>query len=250
MACTLRKDKIKIIIMGPANVGKTSISNQCIYHIFSEQYKPTIGADYGCKQLQLDEDCTVNMSLWDTAGQERFQALVSLFYRGADAVVFVYDITNKQTFIDVDLWREMFTEQSLTPQQNRVPFMLLGNKCEIETKYYGDRENASILLVFGYCKAIELARTMGVPQDIMSLCEAYHGKLACAVSTNEGKEYANKHNMIFYEVSALNGMNIDKAFREITERALTVRGNVHVPYIPIPDLNVDNVTDQRIFACC
>eukprot|EP01083_Nonionella_stella_P026856 73955_1 len=108
-----RRARINIIILGAANVGKTSISAQYIHHKYSKQYKPTIGADFDRKMLQSDNihnNRIIEACIWDTAGQERFQSLGSAFYRGADAVVFVYDITNKQTFADVDFWRESFIQ--------------------------------------------------------------------------------------------------------------------------------------------
>lgn len=74
-------------------MGKTSLMNQYVNQKFSNQYKATIGADFLTKEIMLD-DKLVTMQIWDTAGQERFQSLGVAFYRGADACVLVYDITN------------------------------------------------------------------------------------------------------------------------------------------------------------
>ena len=67
--------------------------NQYVNEKFSSQYKATIGADFLTKEIVL-EDKVVTMQIWDTAGQERFQSLGVAFYRGADACVLVYDVTN------------------------------------------------------------------------------------------------------------------------------------------------------------
>ncbi|KUF84732.1 Ras-related protein Rab-7a [Phytophthora nicotianae] len=88
-----KKVLLKLIILGDSGVGKTSLMNQYVNQKFSNQYKATIGADFLTKEIMLD-DKLVTMQIWDTAGQERFQSLGVAFYRGADACVLVYDITN------------------------------------------------------------------------------------------------------------------------------------------------------------
>ncbi|CAH0489548.1 unnamed protein product [Peronospora farinosa] len=79
--------------------------NQYVNKNFSCQYKVTIGADFLTKETMLD-DKLVTMQIWNTAGQERFQSLGVAFYRGADACVLVYDITNPKSFKKLDTWRD------------------------------------------------------------------------------------------------------------------------------------------------
>ncbi|KAF0721376.1 hypothetical protein AaE_010076, partial [Aphanomyces astaci] len=88
-----KKVLLKVIILGDSGVGKTSLMNQYVNQKFTNQYKATIGADFLTKEIMSDEKL-VTMQIWDTAGQERFQSLGVAFYRGADACVLVYDITN------------------------------------------------------------------------------------------------------------------------------------------------------------
>jgi Ras-related protein Rab-7A len=66
--------------------------------------------------------------LWDTAGQERFQGLGNAFFRGADACVLVYDITNEKTFDGLKTWREAFVLQSNCSEPEAFPFVVIGNK--------------------------------------------------------------------------------------------------------------------------
>ena len=73
--------------------------NQYVKQKFSGQYKATIGADFLTKEIMLD-DKLVTLQIWDTAGQERFQSLGVAFYRGADACVLVYDVTNAKVVLD------------------------------------------------------------------------------------------------------------------------------------------------------
>merc|ERR1719473_1870579 len=98
-----KKVLLKVIILGDSGVGKTSLMNQYVNKKFSNQYKATIGADFLTKEVLLDEKL-VTMQIWDTAGQERFQSLGVAFYRGADACVLVYDITNARSFSQLQTW--------------------------------------------------------------------------------------------------------------------------------------------------
>ena len=72
--------------------------NQYVSSRFSSQYKATIGADFLTKEILVD-DKLVTLQIWDTAGQERFQSLGMAFYRGADACMLAYDITNPKRWV-------------------------------------------------------------------------------------------------------------------------------------------------------
>ncbi|TDH64788.1 hypothetical protein CCR75_000249 [Bremia lactucae] len=127
-----KKALLKLIILGDSGVGKTSLMNQYVTQKFSNQYKATIGADFLTKEIMLD-DKLVTMQIWDTAGQERFQSLGVAFYRGADACVLVYDITNPKSFEKLDSWRDEFLAQAGPRDPDAFPFIVLGNKVDKES---------------------------------------------------------------------------------------------------------------------
>ena len=77
------------------------------HNTFSEQFKPTIGADFSNKEISI-EGKVVTLQIWDTAGQERYQSLGTAFYRGADCAFLVYDITNTWSFDNVANWKNSF----------------------------------------------------------------------------------------------------------------------------------------------
>ncbi|RHY23456.1 hypothetical protein DYB32_009195 [Aphanomyces invadans] len=114
------------------SVGKTSLMNQYVNQKFTNQYKATIGADFLTKEIMSDEKL-VTMQIWDTAGQERFQSLGVAFYRGADACVLVYDITNPASFDKLDSWRDEFLAQAGPREPGSFPFIVLGNKVDQES---------------------------------------------------------------------------------------------------------------------
>ncbi|ODV89030.1 hypothetical protein CANCADRAFT_32418 [Tortispora caseinolytica NRRL Y-17796] len=126
-----RKVLLKIIILGDSGVGKTSLMQQFVNKKFSNQYKATIGADFLTKEVIVD-DRMVTMQLWDTAGQERFQSLGVAFYRGADCCVLVYDVNNTKSFENLDSWRDEFLIQASPRDPENFPFVVLGNKIDIE----------------------------------------------------------------------------------------------------------------------
>lgn len=77
--------------------------------------------------------------IWDTAGQERFQSLGVAFYRGADCCVLVFDVTAPNTFKTLDSWRDEFLIQASPRDPENFPFVVLGNKIDLENRQVGDR---------------------------------------------------------------------------------------------------------------
>ncbi|CAF1622420.1 unnamed protein product, partial [Didymodactylos carnosus] len=114
-------------------VGKTSLMNQFVNRKFTNQYKATIGADFLTKEIQID-DRLVTMQIWDTAGQERFQSLGVAFYRGADCCVLCYDVTAPNSFKSLESWRDEFLIQSGPRDPENFPFVVIGNKIDLENR--------------------------------------------------------------------------------------------------------------------
>lgn len=131
MASRRRVDILKVIILGDSGVGKTSLMNQYVSKKFTNQYKVTIGADLIKKEVSVDGK-TVTMQIWDTAGQERFQSLGVAFYRGADCCVLAFDVTVGKSFDNLDSWRDEFLVKASPQDPDSFPFVLLGNKCDID----------------------------------------------------------------------------------------------------------------------
>lgn len=124
---------MKVIILGDSGVGKTSLMNQYVNKKFSSQYKATIGADFLTKEIVVGNRL-VTLQIWDTAGQERFQSLGCAFYRGADSCVLVFDLTNSVTFRNVNTWKDEFLLYCNPTDPDKFPFVLLGNKADMESR--------------------------------------------------------------------------------------------------------------------
>ncbi|CAM9270778.1 unnamed protein product [Discosporangium mesarthrocarpum] len=136
-----RRALLKVVILGDSGVGKTSLMNQYVNNRFSTQYKATIGADFLSKELIINEKF-VTLQIWDTAGQERFQSLGVAFYRGSEACVLVFDITNPKSFEQLESWREEFLIQAAPRDPDNFPFIVIGNKVDREAERRVSRRQA------------------------------------------------------------------------------------------------------------
>jgi Ras-related protein Rab-7A len=120
----------KIIIIGDSCVGKTSLLRRYVNDTFLESYKATIGVDFLTKSLKINKKI-VSLQLWDTAGNERFHTLSNAFYRGADACIIVFDLTNIISFNNLERWMDEFLIYSNTSDPTNYPFIIIGNKSDL-----------------------------------------------------------------------------------------------------------------------
>lgn len=110
-------------------VGKTSLITRFMYDTFDNTYQATIGIDFLSKTMYL-EDRTVRLQLWDTAGQERFRSLIPSYIRDSSVAVVVYDITNRQSFVNTAKW----VDDVRAERGNDVIIVLVGNKTDLSDK--------------------------------------------------------------------------------------------------------------------
>lgn len=93
----------KILLIGNTGVGKSSLLMRFASDIFSESFLPTLGVDFKIRTMQAGEKL-LKLQIWDTAGQEKFKNIVASYYRGTHGILLVFDITDKNSFIDVQTW--------------------------------------------------------------------------------------------------------------------------------------------------
>jgi len=123
----------KIMVVGNAACGKTSIINRFVNNVFSETYKSTVGADFSRKIVQWDEKTTVRLQLWDIAGQDRFAAVTRAFYKNAVGAVVVCDVTRQSTLEAVAQWKAEIDSKVVFKGGKPVPAVLLVNKVDLLT---------------------------------------------------------------------------------------------------------------------
>ncbi|XP_035231156.1 ras-related protein Rab-7a-like [Stegodyphus dumicola] len=125
-----KRPLLKVIILGDSGVGKTSLMNRFVNKKFNCAYKATIGADFLTRDITVD-DKVVTLQIWDTVGQEKFQSLGVAFYRGADCVILVYDVTSPASYHSIEIWKDEFLIHGSPRDPRNFPFVVLGNKVDL-----------------------------------------------------------------------------------------------------------------------
>ncbi|OHT12708.1 small GTP-binding protein [Tritrichomonas foetus] len=124
---------LKIVVLGSAYVGKTSLINRYCNGTFIENTRSTIGAGFFTHSLNI-EDSEVTVMLWDTAGEERFRSVAPSLLRGANGLILVFDLTSPDSFNDIDIYMDMFLDTCRVDPNQNPPVLLLGNKCDIDVE--------------------------------------------------------------------------------------------------------------------
>eukprot|EP01083_Nonionella_stella_P290697 989125_1 len=106
------KVRKKILLIGDSGVGKTCIRNVLNGDPWNMHGNTTsIGIEFIIRNHSPNDNVQIKLQIWDTAGQERFQSLGNAFYRGADACILVYDITDENSYKQIDDWKTKFISQ-------------------------------------------------------------------------------------------------------------------------------------------
>ncbi|NXU55631.1 RASEF protein, partial [Turnix velox] len=116
----------KIVLAGDAAVGKSSFLMRLCKNEFRGNTSATLGVDFQMKRLIVDGEPTV-LQLWDTAGQERFRSIAKSYFRRADGVLLLYDVTCEKSFLNVREWVDMIEDAT----HENIPIMMVGNKVDL-----------------------------------------------------------------------------------------------------------------------
>ena len=117
----------KVLLLGDSSVGKTCFLLRYCDKTFQEAHLSTIGLDYRLKSMTLNNEKNIKLQIWDTAGQDRFRALTKNYYKGANGIILIYDISATQTFENVKIWINNIKEEA----KPNVIIYLVGNKIDL-----------------------------------------------------------------------------------------------------------------------
>jgi small GTP-binding protein len=129
---------MKVVLVGDAQVGKTSILNRLTSGTFRETTAATVGAAFQTHILTTGNGA-VTMQIWDTAGQEKYRALAPLYYRSANVAILCFDLTNRDSFDVAAAWADELAEKTTGDFQ----ILLVGNKCDMTDERAVQKEEAS-----------------------------------------------------------------------------------------------------------
>ena len=116
----------KVLLLGDTTVGKTCFLTKYTDKTFQEGHISTIGLDYRLKSMVLKSGKNIKLQIWDTAGQDRFRAITKNYYKGANGIILIYDVTSQKTFDNVKNWVTQIREEA----SKNVVVYLCGNKID------------------------------------------------------------------------------------------------------------------------
>ena len=145
---------VKVVLLGESSVGKTSIINQFITKKFNSHCSTTVTAQFISEEIKFPEfEKSIKFNIWDTVGQEKYRSLAKIYYKDAEVIIFVYDITKKFTFDSIkDYW---FNETNNNTDGHPL-FALVANKVDLyeaqeveakEGRAYADEINAIFQII-------------------------------------------------------------------------------------------------------
>ncbi|RPA93858.1 ras-domain-containing protein [Choiromyces venosus 120613-1] len=176
---------VKLVLLGEAAVGKSSLVLRFVNDDFQENKEPTIGAAFLTQKCTLPTR-TIKFEIWDTAGQERFASLAPMYYRNAQTALVVYDITKPTSLIKAKHWVSELQRQA----SPGIVIALVGNKLDLAAPVLADDDGGE------------------------EGGDAMNGGNR-AVLTAEAKAYADEEGLLFYETSAKTGENVQGVFEAI-----------------------------------
>ena len=131
---------VKIVIVGDSGVGKTNLLSRFSINKYEENTRNTIGVDFTAVDLKILNK-SVKAQFWDTAGQEKYRSIASAYYKNAQGVIMVYDMTRRETFENIENWWTELKEQG-DPNINMI---MVGNKADLVEERVVTTEDASAL---------------------------------------------------------------------------------------------------------
>ncbi|EXJ92421.1 rab family, other [Capronia epimyces CBS 606.96] len=190
---------VKLVLLGEAAVGKSSLVLRFVNNDFQENKEPTIGAAFLTQKISLPSRI-IKFEIWDTAGQERFASLAPMYYRNAQAALVVYDLTKPTSLIKARHWVAELQRQA----SPGIVIALVGNKLDLCAESSGDNDSAAD-------SPADAEEGGAEPGE----AEPTDNGDARKISTREAKSYAEEEGLLFFETSAKTGTNVADVFSAI-----------------------------------
>jgi small GTP-binding protein len=132
-------EEIKVVLIGDSGVGKTSIISQFINRKFDPYCQISLNSEFSIKVIEYPEyHKSLKFNIWDTVGQEKYRSLAKIFYKNAEVIILVYDLTCERTFSSIkDYWYNEIVKNA----NNNPILVLVGNKADLrkdDITYYNE----------------------------------------------------------------------------------------------------------------
>ncbi|KAI0670016.1 GTP-binding protein ypt5 [Trametes maxima] len=197
---TERSVQVKLVLLGEAAVGKSSIVLRFVSDEFQPNKEPTIGAAFLTQKCRL-EDRVLRYEIWDTAGQERFHSLAPMYYRNAQAAVVVYDVTKASSLEKAKTWVKELQRQA----NPNIVIALAGNKIDLVNPPSST-------------SASSVPEPEDEADDATATPEETNSENLRQVPRDEAEAYAQEAGLLFFETSAKTGEGVVEIFTEIAKK--------------------------------
>ncbi|EZG65918.1 Rab GTPase family 11 (Rab11)-like protein [Gregarina niphandrodes] len=154
----------KIVLIGDSGVGKSNLLSRFTRDEFNLESKSTIGVEFATKSV-VTEGKVIKAQIWDTAGQERYRAITSVYYRGALGALLVYDLSKKNSYVNVSRWLKELRDHA---DQN-VVILLVGNKADLQHLRAVSQDEAQ-----SFCETEQIAFIETSALDGSNVDNAFH----------------------------------------------------------------------------
>ncbi|KAH7915385.1 GTP-binding protein ypt5 [Hygrophoropsis aurantiaca] len=201
-----RSVQVKLVLLGEAAVGKSSVVLRFVSNEFQANKEPTIGAAFLTQKCRL-EDRVLRYEIWDTAGQERFHSLAPMYYRNAQAAVVVYDITKASSLEKAKSWVKELQRQA----NPNIVIALAGNKVDLV------KSSSSAGTMSTSESEDEADDATATPGETPSVADGESESLR-QVPREEAQAYATEAGLLFFETSAKTGEGVVEIFTEIAKK--------------------------------
>ena len=188
----------KILLLGDSTVGKTCFILQYTDNIFQDVHITTIGLDYRLKTMTLKSGKNVKLQIWDTAGQDRFRAITKNYYKGANGIILIYDVTNVKTFENIKAWVASIREEA----SSNISVYLCGNKIDMkEQRKVSTEEGEKLAEEFGLpFKETSAKDSININEtfnDLVERIDSIYSKLETNPGNNKKKKLNKGNNNRF-----------------------------------------------------
>lgn len=139
----------KIILIGDPNSGKATLTERFTTNLFKSDTKMTVGVDFEVKSLLID-DKRIKLQIWDFGGEERFRFLLPTYVRGANGVLFIYNVSNFSSLAHIDDWL-LVVKKEIKSEEDTFPIVVVG----IVPEYEEERQVSGV-------EGIKIAKSKGV----------------------------------------------------------------------------------------
>lgn len=180
--------RVKILMLGDSGVGKSSLIMRWTLDTFSPSLVSTVGVNFKSRKVTIYNEL-IQVQVWDTAGQEQFHKITTSYYKGAQGIMLVYDVTDPSSLANIEYWIKNIKSHA----SDTVQVALIGNKTDLR-----NNSNSSV--------------------TSKSVCD-----------TERGEEIAHKFGIPFFETSAKESNNVDIAFLTLVEHIVENGNTVHSP---------------------